>query len=136
MSDLYPVDSEFAAQANLSRADYQHDFAQAQQDPDAFWGQLAKRLDWYVAPTIIKDVSFDLKDFRIRWFADGQLNASVNCLDRHLEKSGDKTALIFEPDSPDAPVQKLTYRQLHARVCQLANALRNLGIGKGDRVTI
>ena len=136
MSDLYPVDSEFAAQANLTRADYQHDSAQAQQDPAAFWGQMAKRLDWYIAPTVIKDVSFDLKDFRIRWFADGQLNASVNCLDRHLEKSGDKTALIFEPDSPDAPVQKLTYRQLHARVCQLANALRNLGIGKGDRVTI
>ena len=136
MSDLYPVDSEFAAQANLTRADYQRDFAQAQQDPDAFWGQMAKRLDWYIAPTVIKDVSFDLKDFRIRWFADGQLNASVNCLDRHLEKNGDKIALIFEPDSPDAPVQKLTYRQLHARVCQLANALRNLGIGKGDRVTI
>ena len=136
MSDLYPVDSEFAAQANLTRADYQRDFAQAQQDPDAFWGQMAKRLDWYIAPTVIKDVSFDLKDFRIRWFADGQLNASVNCLDRHLATNGDKTALIFEPDSPDAVAQKLTYRQLHARVCQLANALRNLGIGKGDRVTI
>ncbi|HQX91858.1 MAG TPA: acetate--CoA ligase [Thermomonas sp.] len=136
MSDLYPVDPAFAAQANLSAADYQRDYAQAQQDPDAFWGQMARRLDWYVAPTVIKDVSFDLKDFRIRWFADGQLNASVNCLDRHLPTKGDKTALIFEPDSPDAVVQRLTYRQLHARVCQLANALRNLGIGKGDRVTI
>ena len=136
MSDLYPVDPAFAAQANLSAADYQRDYAQAQQDPDAFWGQMARRLDWYVAPTVIKDVSFDLKDFRIRWFADGQLNASVNCLDRHLATNSDKTALIFEPDSPDAPTQQLTYRQLHARVCQLANALRNLGIGKGDRVTI
>ncbi|MEN9310610.1 MAG: acetate--CoA ligase [Pseudomonadota bacterium] len=136
MSDLYPVDPAFAAQANLSAADYQRDYAQAQQDPDAFWGQMARRLDWYVAPTVIKDVSFDLKDFRIRWFADGQLNASVNCLDRHLATNGDKTALIFEPDSPDAVVQRLTYRQLHARVCQFANALRNLGIGKGDRVTI
>ena len=136
MSDLYPVDPAFAAQANLSAADYQRDYAQARQDPDAFWGQMATRLDWYTAPTVIKDVSFDLKDFRIRWFADGQLNASVNCLDRHLATNGDKTALIFEPDSPDAVVQRLTYRQLHARVCQLANALRNLGIGKGDRVTI
>ena len=136
MSDLYPVDPAFAAQANLSAADYQRDYAQARQDPDAFWGQMATRLDWYTAPTVIKDVSFDLKDFRIRWFADGQLNASVNCLDRHLPTKGDKTALIFEPDSPDAVVQRLTYRQLHARVCQLANALRNLGIGKGDRVTI
>ncbi len=136
MSDLYPVDPAFAAQANLSAADYQRDYAQARQDPEAFWGQMATRLDWYTAPTVIKDVSFDLKDFRIRWFADGQLNASVNCLDRHLATNGDKTALIFEPDSPDAVAQKLTYRQLHARVCQLANALRNLGIGKGDRVTI
>ena len=84
MSDLYPVDPAFAAQANLSAADYQRDYAQARQDPDAFWGQMATRLDWYTAPTVIKDVSYDLKDFRIRWFADGQLNASVNCLDRHL----------------------------------------------------
>ena len=136
MSDLYPVDPAFAAQANLNRDACARASTEAQQHPEAFWGALSKRLDWYVAPTQIKDVSYDLKDFRIRWFADGQLNASVNCLDRHLEKNGDKVALIFEPDSPDAPVQKLTYRQLHARVCQLANALRSLGIGKGDRVTI
>ena len=136
MSDLYPVDPAFAAQANIDRAAYEHAYAQAQNDPDAFWGEMAKRLDWYKTPTLIKDVSYDLKDFRIRWFADGQLNASVNCLDRHLEKSGDKVALIFEPDSPDTPAQMLTYRQLHVRVCQLANALRNLGVGKGDRVTI
>ena len=136
MSDIYPVEPAFAAQANMDRAAYESAYAQALQDPDAFWAGLAQRLDWYRAPTVIKDVSYDLRDFRIRWFADGELNASVNCLDRHLEKDGDKVALIFEPDSPDAPVQKLTYRELHARVCKLANALRNLGVGKGDRVTI
>ncbi len=136
MSDIYPVESGFAAQANIDRAGYERAYAQALSDPDAFWGEMARRLDWYKVPTVFKDVSYDLSDFRIRWFADGELNASVNCLDRHLEKNGDKVALIFEPDSPDAPVQKLTYRQLHARVCKLANALRNLGVGKGDRVTI
>ena len=136
MSDIYPVEPAFAAQANIDRAAYESAYAQAQDNPDAFWGDMAKRLDWYKAPTVFKDVSYDLRDFRIRWFADGELNASVNCLDRHLDKHGDKVALIFEPDSPDTPVQKLTYRELHARVCKLANALRNLGVGKGDRVTI
>ena len=77
-----------------------------------------------------------LDDFRIRWYADGELNASVNCLDRHLATRGDKTALIFEPDDPAQPPQRITYRELHARVCRLANALRNLGVRKGDRVTI
>ena len=136
MSDIYPVAPAFAAQANIDRVAYERAYAQAQDNPDAFWGEMAQRLDWYKAPTVFKDVSYDLRDFRIRWFADGELNASVNCLDRHLEKDGDKVALIFEPDSPDAPVQKLTYRELHARVCKLANALRNLGVGEGDRVTI
>ncbi|WP_028839993.1 acetate--CoA ligase [Thermomonas fusca] len=136
MSDIYPVEPAFAAQANIDRAAYENACAQALDNPDAFWGDMAKRLDWYKAPTVFKDVSYDLRDFRIRWFADGELNASVNCLDRHLDKHGDKVALIFEPDSPGTPVQKLTYRELHARVCKLANALRNLGVGKGDRVTI
>ena len=136
MSDIYPVAPAFAAKANIDRAAYERAYAQAQDNPDAFWGEMAQRLDWYKAPTVFKDVSYDLRDFRIRWFADGELNASVNCLDRHLDQHGDKVALIFEPDSPDAPVQKLTYRELHARVCKLANALRNLGVGKGDRVTI
>ncbi|MDE2408579.1 MAG: AMP-binding protein, partial [Xanthomonadaceae bacterium] len=136
MSDIYPVEPAFAAQANIDRAAYESAYTQAQDNPDAFWGEMSKRLDWYKAPTILKNVSYDLRDFRIRWFEDGELNASVNCLDRHLEKDGDKVALIFEPDSPDTPVQKLTYRELHARVCKLANALRNLGVGKGDRVTI
>ncbi len=134
--DFYPVDPQAAAHANLDRAGYARDYAASIADPDAFWAQQAKRLDWTRFPTRIKDVSYDLKDFRIRWFDDGELNASVNCLDRHLAEHGDKVALIFEPDSPDAPAQHISYRELHARVCRLANALRNLGVGKGDRVTI
>ena len=135
-ADVYPVPDDFAAQARIRRDDYERLYADSLRDPDAFWGEAAKRLDWMRAPTQIKDVSYDLKDFRIRWFADGELNASVNCLDRHLATRGDKVALIFEPDSPDAPAQRITYRELHARVCRLANALRNLGVGKGDRVTL
>jgi acetyl-CoA synthetase len=133
---VYPVKPAFAADTRITRDEYQRLYAQSLQQPDAFWGKVAERLDWMKAPTRIKDTSFELKDFRIRWFDDGELNASVNCLDRHLETRGDKTALIFEPDSPDAPAQRISYRELHERVCKLANALRALGVGKGDRVTI
>ena len=136
MSDLYPVPDAFAAQANVKKADYERDYAQSVRDPDAFWGRIAQRLDWMKPPTRIRDVSYDRQNFQIRWFADGELNVSVNCLDRHLAERGDKTALIFEPDGPDSEAKHISYRELHARVCRLGNALRSLGIGKGDRVTI
>ena len=135
-ADLYPVPEDFAAKAGISRDEYQRLYTQSIQDPDAFWMQQAARLDWMRAPTKGKDTSFELADFHIRWFADGQLNVSVNCLDRHLATRGDKTALIFEPDGIDTPAERISYRQLHTRVCQLGNALRALGIGKGDRITI
>src|SRR5690606_12112838 len=127
-----PVKPEFAADTRITRDDYQRLYAQSLEQPDAFWGKVAERLDWMKAPTQIKDTSFDLEDFRIHWYADGELNASVNCLDRHLATRGDKTALVFEPDSPDTPAENISYRQLHERVCKLANALRALGVGKGD----
>ena len=136
MSDLYPVPEAFAAQANVKWADYERGYAESIKDPDAFWGRVAGRLEWMKAPTRIRDVSFDRQNFQIRWFADGELNVSVNCLDRHLAERGDKTALIFEPDSPGDEPQRVSYRELHARVCRLGNALRSLGVGKGDRVTI
>ena len=136
MSDLYPVKPEFAARARLGKDDYQRLYRESVEDPEGFWRKAAARLDWFREPTVIKDVSYRLEDFRIRWFADGELNASVNCLDRQLATRGDKVALLFEPDSPDAPAQKVTYRELYERVCRLGNALRNLGVAKGDRVTI
>ena len=136
MSDLYPVKPEFAAKARIGKADYQRLYRESVEDPEGFWRKAAERLDWYRKPTVIKDVSYDLSDFRIGWFTDGELNVSVNCLDRQLATRGDKVALVFEPDSPDTPAQKVTYRQLYERVCKLANALRNLGVAKGDRVTI
>lgn len=134
--DIYPVPVEFAAAARILSHDYERAYAEALNDPDAFWRAAAERLEWMRAPTKIKDVSFHLDDFHIRWFEDGELNASVNCLDRHLAERGDKVALIFERDSLDGEVEHITYRDLYTRVCKLANAMRNLGVQKGDRVTI
>ncbi|KAB7777711.1 acetate--CoA ligase [Xanthomonas sp. LMG 12460] len=136
MADLYPVDPQFAARARVDKTQYQTQYKESVEQPEAFWGKVAERLDWFKKPTRIKDVSFALDDFRIRWFDDGELNAGVNCLDRQLATRGDKTALLFEPDSPDAPSYRVTYRELYERVCRLGNALRALGVRKGDRVTI
>ncbi|WDS35073.1 acetate--CoA ligase [Pseudoxanthomonas sp.] len=136
MSDLYPVDPAFAKQALVDAETYARDYRASIDQPEAFWKAAAQRLDWIKEPTQIKDVNFDVEDFRIKWFADGELNASVNCLDRQLEKRGDKIALLFEPDSPDSESYGVTYRELYERVCRLANALRSLGVVKGDRVTI
>ncbi len=132
----YHVPAAFAAHANLRHRDYVSEYQASVEAPDAFWSRIAQRLDWMQTPTQASDVSFDAADFRINWFADGELNASVNCLDRHLAEHGERTAIIFEPDNPADPAQKISYRELHARTCRLANALRNLGVGKGDRVTI
>ncbi|MCL7714747.1 acetate--CoA ligase [Stenotrophomonas mori] len=136
MADIYPVDPAFAAKARIDKTTYEQQYRESVENPDAFWAKAAERLDWITKPTRIRNVSYQLDDFRIKWFEDGELNVSVNCLDRQLATRGDKTAILFEPDSPDAPAQKVTYRQLHERVCRLGNALRNLGVGKGDRVTI
>ena len=132
----YHVPAAFAAHANMRHRDYVREYQASVEEPDAFWSRIAQRLDWMHTPTQASDVSFDAADFRINWFADGELNASVNCLDRHLAEHGERTAIIFEPDDPADPAQKISYRELHARTCRLANALRNLGVGKGDRVTI
>ncbi|MBP7656968.1 MAG: acetate--CoA ligase [Pseudoxanthomonas sp.] len=136
MTDLYPVKPEFAAKARITREQYLRDYQASIDNPDAFWGQAAERLQWFRKPTQVKDVSYALDDFHIRWFADGELNASVNCLDRQLAERGDKVALLFEPDGPDSPSYGVTYRELYERTCRLANALRALGVQKGDRVTI
>jgi len=132
---LYAVPSDFAARARIKREDYHRLYAESIRDPNTFWAREGKRLDWIKPYSKIKDVSFDAKDFRIRWFYDGQLNVSANCLDRQLAKRGDKIAIIWEGDDPKVG-QRITYRQLHERVCRCANALKGLGVKKGDRVTI
>jgi acetyl-CoA synthetase len=135
MSSLHKVPPAFAAAARMRHDDYERLYRESLNDPQAFWGRMARRIDWIRPPTRVKDTSFALEGFHIRWYDDGQLNVSVNCLDRHLEKRGDKTAIIFEGDDPKHS-RKLTYRELHARVCRAANALKSLGVRKGERVTI
>ncbi len=103
--------------------------------PDVFWSEQARRLDWMTPPTRIKDVSFDKADFRIRWFEDGVLNVAWNCLDRHLAERGDQTAILWEGDEPTQS-GGLTYIELHAEVCRMANVLKGMGVMKGDRVTL
>ena len=133
--ELYPVPSEWARRARMTKAGYEAARRAARETPDAFWGEQAGRLDWMTRPTRIKDVSFDRADFRIRWFEDGVLNVAWNCLDRHLATRGDETAIIWEGDDPGQS-GRITYRQLHADVCRMANVLKGLGVAKGDRVTI
>jgi acetyl-CoA synthetase len=135
MSKLYPVNPSFAAASRLRRDDYTRLYAESVSDPEGFWGRIGQRLDWIKPPTKIKDVSFDPKDLHIRWYEDGELNVSANCLDRQLAKRGDKVAIIFEGDDPKDS-RKITYRELHTEVCKFANTLKHLGVVKGDRVAI
>ncbi len=133
--DLYPVSPEWAARAHMNREAYEAARIAARETPGTFWAEQAKRLDWITAPTVIKDVSFDRDDFRIRWFADGVLNVCFNCVDRHLPARADQTAILWEGDDP-AQSGGLTYAELHREVCRMANVLKSLGVRKGDRVTI
>jgi acetyl-CoA synthetase len=137
MSDIkvHPVNPDFAAMAHIDNAKYQAMYDQSVNDPDAFWGEQGKRLDWFTPYTRVKNTSFDLHNVDIRWFEDGTLNAAYNCLDRHLEARGDQVAIIWEGDDPSES-EKITYRDLHGRVCRLANALRDQGVAKGDVVTL
>ncbi len=134
---LIAVKPEIAARAHVDAAGYQAMYAEAADHPDAFWAKEAKRIAWMQAPTVIKNVDFGGESGKvsIKWFEDGVLNASVSCLDRHLATRGDQVAIIWEGDDP-ASDAKVTYRELHGRVCQLANAMRGMGVAKGDRVCI
>jgi acetyl-CoA synthetase len=132
---LYKVPEDFAALAHLKAPDYQRLYQESVRDPVGFWARMGRRIDWIQPFSKVKDTSFEERDFRIRWYYDGKLNVSANCLDRHLTKRGDKTALLWEGDDPKLS-ERITYRQLYERVCQCANALKSLGVKKGDRVTI
>jgi acetyl-CoA synthetase len=135
MSKIYPVPADVASKARISAADYEKLYAESVKDPEGFWGRIGKRLDWVTPYTKVKDVSYDAKDLHIRWYSDGALNLSANCLDRHLAKRGDKTAILWEGDDPSES-KHVSYRELHEQVCRAANLLKNLGVKKGDRITI
>ncbi|MGP5373175.1 acetate--CoA ligase [Psychrobacter alimentarius] len=134
----FPIAAEFIAAANTSPEQYSKEYQQSIESPDAnanFWAQRAELIDWIKKPTKIRDVNYDLDDFRIKWFEDGELNISVNCLDRHLKENPYKPAIIWEGDHPSLH-KIISFKELHAAVCRLGNALRKLGVEKGDRVTL
>ena len=116
--------------------EYQKMYKRSIEDPESFWKEQANRIDWYKPFDKVKDVSYASKNLHIKWYEGGKLNASYNCLDRHLKSFGDKTALIFEADDPNVPAEHITYRDMYERVCRFANAMKARGVKKGDRVTI
>ena len=132
---LIPVPEEWKKRSFMTRAQYDAAYADSVRDPDGFWRKEAARLDWLKPFTKVKNVSWDPDNLSIKWFEDGALNVSANCIDRHLAKRGDQTAIIWEGDNP-ADSKHITYRQLHAEVCKFANVLKARGVKKGDRVTI
>ncbi|WP_417795649.1 acetate--CoA ligase [Terasakiella pusilla] len=134
MSDIYPVNPEIAAKAHADNDKYLEMYKQSVENPEAFWGEHGKRIDWFKPYTKVKNSSFD-GNVDIRWFEDGTTNVAYNCLDRHLEKRGDQVAIIWEGDDP-SDSENITYKNLHERVCKLANAMKARGVGKGDRVTL
>jgi acetyl-CoA synthetase len=132
---IYDVPADWKTHAFIDDAKYQEMYARSIKDPNGFWGDQAKRLDWIKAPTKVKNTTYDPHNVSIKWFEDGTLNASYNCVDRHLAKRGDQVALLWEGDDPKDD-KKITYKQLHADVCRFANVLKAQGVKKGDRVTI
>jgi acetyl-CoA synthetase len=134
-NELFPVPASWKGRAWIDEAAYRREYERSLRDPEGFWAEHAARLDWFRKPTEIRDVSYGPDDVHIRWFHDGTLNASVNCLDRHLAARGRKTAILWEGDDP-AESRAVSYSQLHAEVCRLANGLKSLGVRKGDVVTI
>ncbi len=135
MSKIHEVPAEFAKRAHIDAAKYEEMYRRSVEDNEAFWAEQAERIDWIRPPGKVKDVSFDKDDLHIRWYYDGTLNACYNCVDRHLDTKGDDVAIIWEGDDPARDL-KITYRELHERVCKFANALKKIGARKGDRVTI
>ncbi|MDP2496347.1 AMP-binding protein, partial [Shimia thalassica] len=120
----------------ISAAKYDEMYAASIADPDGFWGEHGKRIDWIKPFTKVKNTSFEPGKVDIKWFEDGTLNVAANCIDRHLETRGDQTAIIWEPDSPEDKALHITYKDLHRSVCKMANILEDLGVRKGDRVVI
>ncbi len=137
MTDIttYDVPKTFAENAYIDNDKYLELYQQSVDDPEAFWGEMGKRIDWITPYSIVKDVSFAKDDLHINWYKDGTLNVSVNCIDRHLPTHADQTAIIFEGDDPSVS-RHITYQELYEEVCHFANVLKARGVKKGDRVTL
>ena len=133
--EIFPVSIETAEQALVNKDKYVKMYEESISDPDVFWKEHGKRIDWIKPYTKVKDVSYSSDDIHVRWFYDGTLNASANCIDRHLKTRGDETAIIWESDDPGVDLY-ITYNELHDNVCKFANGLKSLGAKKGDRICI
>jgi acetyl-CoA synthetase len=136
MSEIYPVPAAWADNALINDARYQEMYRRSVEDADGFWREEAQRIDWISPFNKVKNTSFNEADFGIKWFEDGTLNLSANCLDRHLAERSDAIAILWEPDDPADPERRITYAELHADVCRFANLLKAKGVKRGDRVTI
>ena len=137
MSDekIFKIKNEWTKEACVNSREYEKKYKESVNENEIFWDKEGKRIDWIKQYTKIKDVKFSDKEVIIKWFYDGTLNASVNCIDRHLDSKRDKVAIIWEGDDPNVS-KKITYKELHNNVCRAANGLKKIGIKKGDRVTI
>jgi acetyl-CoA synthetase len=136
MSKTYPPSPATIARAHITAETYASMYAESVNDPEAFWGEHGKRVDWIKPYTKVKNTSFAPGNVDIKWFEDGTLNVSANCVDRHVATRGEQTAIIWEPDDPKDDALHITYAQLQTNVCKMANVLQELGVGKGDRVVI
>ena len=135
MTDVIKVKDDWAKRALVDNEKYLEMYARSVSDPDGFWAEHGKRIDWIKPYTKIKDISYDASDLHIKWFEDGTLNASANCIDRHLPQRANEVAIIWEGDEPDQD-KKITYQELYENVCRFSNVLKARGVQKGDRVTI
>jgi acetyl-CoA synthetase len=133
--EVFPVTEEWTKRAFIDRETYERMYAQAAADPDSFWQREAQRIDWIKPFTKVKETSFNEADFGIKWFADGALNISANCVDRHLPARANDVAILWEGDDPSQS-RTISYGELHEQVCRLANVLKSNGVRKGDRVTL
>jgi acetyl-CoA synthetase len=133
---VYPVPADWAENALIDEARYREMYESSVADPEGFWRKEAQRIDWIKPFSVVKQTSFHEEDFGISWFADGTLNLSANCLDRHLDAHGNDIAILWEPDDPKTPDRRITYSELHEAVCRFANLLKSKGVKKGERVTI
>ncbi len=132
---IHPVSAEAAKNAHVTKADYDAMYARSVADPNAYWMEEGKRIDWIKPYTKAGNWTYEYPDVSIKWFEDGTLNVSANCIDRHLATRGDQVAIIWEGDDPSEDA-KITYKELHGHVCRLANAMKANGVNKGDRVTL
>ncbi|MEL6375698.1 MAG: acetate--CoA ligase [Pseudomonadota bacterium] len=132
----YAPNADFAAKAHINAEKYNEMYAASVADPATFWGEHGKRIDWIKPYSNVKNTDYSFGDVSIKWFEDGTLNVAANCIDRHLAERGYQTAIIWEPDDPNADAMHITYNELHAQVSKMANVYKALGVGKGDRVVL